>query len=119
MSDYSWEELEAFVRKEACISPKKAITAESTVEGDFGQHGDDADEFMQHFFEVFRVDRGDYDFHRYFLMEGEGILYHLVMKLMRKPHSFKREPMTVGMLHKALIAGKWDSVALSRSSIRG
>lgn len=119
MGDYSWEDLEAFVRKEARISPKKAITPESTVGRDLGQHGDDADEFMQHFFEVFYLDRGDYNFHRYFLMEGEGILYHFIMRLMRKPHSFKRETMTVGMLHQALINGKWDSAALSRPSVSG
>lgn len=112
MGDYSWEDLEAFVRKEACISAKKAVTPESTVEGDLGQHGDDADEFMQHFFEVFGVDRGDYDFRRYFLMEGEGILYHLLMKLMRKPHTFKREALTIGMLHRAVVDGKWDSHAI-------
>jgi hypothetical protein len=114
MKNYTWDDLESFVRKEACLSPKKAITPESTVIDDLGQQGDDADEFMQHFFEVFRLDRGDYDFHRYFLMEGEGILYHFLMKLLRKPHSFKRETMTVGMLHQALIDGKWDSAALSQ-----
>jgi len=114
MGKYTWEDLESFVRKEACISLKKAVTLESTVEDDLGQQGDDADEFMQRFFEVFRVDRGDYDFHRYFLMEGEGILYHLLMKLRRKPHTFKRETLTVGMLHQALVHGKWDSEALSQ-----
>ncbi|MEX3954955.1 DUF1493 family protein [Trinickia sp. EG282A] len=109
MGSYTWEDVEAFVRKEACISPKKAITPESTVERDLGQQGDEADEFMQHFFETFRLDRGDYDFHRYFLMEGEGILYHLLMKLLRRPHTFKRETLTVGMLYRALVNGKWDS----------
>ena len=112
MASHTWEDLESFVRKEACVSPKKAITPESTSEMDLGQQGDDADEFMQHFFEVFGVDRGDYDFHRYVLMEGEGILYHLLMKLMRKPHTFKREALTIGMLHRALVDGKWDSNAI-------
>jgi hypothetical protein len=121
MGNYTWGDLESFIRKEACVSPKKAITPESTVEDDLGQQGDDADEFMQHFFEAFNLERGDYDFHRYFLMEGEGILYHFMMKLLRKPHSFKRETMTVGMLHRALIDGKWDSAVLSqlRSDARG
>ena len=114
MASHTWEDLESFVRREACVSTKKAITPESTIETDLGQQGDDADEFMQHFFEAFHLDRGDYDFHRYFLMEGEGILYHLVMKILRKPHSFKRETLTVGMLHRALIDGSWDSQALSR-----
>ncbi|RKP50821.1 DUF1493 family protein [Trinickia fusca] len=116
METYTWESLELFVRKEARISPKKTITLESTIEDDLGQQGDDADEFMQRFFEVFRVERGDYDFHRYFLMEGEGILYHLLMRLLRKPHTFKRETLTVGMLHRALINGKWDSETLSQVS---
>ncbi|KVC99453.1 hypothetical protein WI77_00325 [Burkholderia ubonensis] len=116
MENYSWEDLELFVRKEACISPKKVITRESTVEDDLGQQGDDADLFMQRFFEAFRVDRGDYDFHHYFLMEGEGIFYHLLMKLLRKPHTFKRETLTVGMLHRALANGKWDTKALSELS---
>ncbi|MGG1946485.1 DUF1493 family protein [Trinickia sp. NRRL B-1857] len=119
MGNHTWENLESFVRKEACVSPKRSITPESAIDDDLGQQGDDADEFMQHFFEVFSVDRGDYDFHRYFLMEGEGILYHLMMKLLRKPHSFKHETLTVGMLHRALIDGGWDSQALSRQPSDG
>jgi hypothetical protein len=113
MEDRSWENLESFVRKEACISPKKSISPEMTVEDDLGQQGDDAGIFMQRFFEAFRIDRGDYDFHRYFLMEGEGLLYHLILKyVMRRKHSIKREPLTIKMLHEALINGKWDSGAL-------
>ncbi|HVE08296.1 MAG TPA: DUF1493 family protein [Paraburkholderia sp.] len=117
MRKRAWEELESFIRKEACIAPTKPISPQSTVEHDLGQQGDDADTFMQRFFEVFRVDRGDYDFHRYFLMEGEGILYHLLMKLSNKPHSFGRETLTVGMLHRALVSGKWNSEALSQLSL--
>lgn len=116
MRSHTWEDLESFIRKEACISPKKSITQESTIEDDFGQQGDDADEFMQRFFEVFGVDRGDYDFHRYFLMEGEGFLYHLLMKLRGKPHTFKRETLTAGMLYKAMVESKWNAEALSQSS---
>ncbi|CAB3797439.1 hypothetical protein LMG28688_04525 [Paraburkholderia caffeinitolerans] len=115
MKSRSWESLESFVRQEACISSKKSITPVTSVEDDLGQQGDDADLFMQRFFEAFDVDRGDYDFHRYFLMEGEGVLYHLLSKyLMRRNHTLKREPLTVGMLHAALLNGKWDSGALSQ-----
>ncbi|MFM0230353.1 DUF1493 family protein [Paraburkholderia sediminicola] len=114
MGNHTWEDLESFIRKEACISPKKSITQESSVEDDLGQQGDDADEFMQRFFEVFGVERGDYDFHRYFLMEGEGILYHLLMKLRGKPHTFKRETLTVGMLYRSMVDGRWDATSLSR-----
>ena len=94
MGNYSWEDLDSFVMKEACISPKKVITLESTFDDDLGQQGDDADLFMQHFFEVFRANSGDYDFQHYFLMEGEGGFYHWLMKLLRKPHTLKRETLT-------------------------
>ncbi|WP_233805623.1 DUF1493 family protein [Paraburkholderia sp. HP33-1] len=114
MENRSWANLESFVRKEACISSKKSIAPEMTIVDDLGQQGDDADIFMERFFEVFCIDRGDYDFHRYFLMEGEGFLYHLILKhIMRKNHSIKREPLTIEMLHRAIINGKWNSGALS------
>lgn len=110
MSSYSWSDLESFIRKEACVSSKKRIKPSMTIEGDLGQHGDDADIFMERFFEVFKVDRGDYKFGRYFLMEGEGILYHIVKKyILRKPHSFTREVLTVKMLEQAIVDGKWES----------
>ncbi|CAD6545718.1 DUF1493 family protein [Paraburkholderia metrosideri] len=114
MENRSWESLASFIRHEARLSPKEAIAPGMSVEDDLGQHGDDADHFMQRFFEFFCIDRGDYDFHRYFLMEGEGLLYHFFSKyMMRRKHSLKREPLTVEMLHQALLNGKWDSGALS------
>ncbi|VWB78790.1 DUF1493 family protein [Burkholderia lata] len=108
-----WERLEAFVREEAAVSSKRRITGSTSVSDDLGQTGDDADIFMDRFFTRFEVDRGDYDFGRYFLMEGEGILYHIVRKyLFRKPHTFEREALTVSMLCKAVSLGKWDAKAI-------
>ncbi|SMG55295.1 DUF1493 family protein [Paraburkholderia susongensis] len=113
MEDRAWESLELFVRQEARLPAKKPVTPDMSVENDLGQQGDDADIFMQRFFESFGIDRGDYDFHRYFLMEGEGLLYHFLTRhVLRRQHSLKREPLTVRMLHKALLSGKWDSGAL-------
>ncbi|WP_063532606.1 DUF1493 family protein [Burkholderia sp. MSMB1589WGS] len=115
MDGYSWEELEAFVRKEAAVSSKREITKDTTVSGDLGQTGDDADMFMERFFEFFGIDRGDYDFNRYFLMEGEGLLYHFLRKyILRRSHTFNREELTVGMLDKALVLGRWDSEAVRK-----
>lgn len=114
MSAENWNKLEAFIRKETGISPKKAVNADTDVVYDLGQEGDEADEFMQKFFREFGISTGDYDFHRYFLMEGEGMLYHLVKQyLFRKPHTLKRRKLTVGMLFKALEDKEWDSARLS------
>ncbi|GAB2903804.1 hypothetical protein GCM10027093_46500 [Paraburkholderia jirisanensis] len=118
MDEFSWNDLESFVRKEACMSPKKSITEETTVVYDLGQHGDDANEFMEIFFTKFKIDRGDYDFSRYFFMEGEGLISHLFVKyIKRNPHSLKREVMTVGMLYKALVSGRWSCDALSENKM--
>lgn len=112
--DKSWESLELFIRKKADISSKKPIKPDMSVVYDLGQEGDDADSFMNCFFDTFDVDEGDYDFRRYFFMEGEGLFYHLVKKyIFRKPHSLKREPLTVQMLYEAMTRGTWDSESLS------
>jgi hypothetical protein len=113
MKNRSWENLESFIRKEAGMS-SKPIRPDMSVINDLGQEGDDADIFMTRFFEEFGVDEGDYDFRRYFFMEGEGLFYHFVQKyVLRKPHSTKREPLTVRMLLDAMVRGRWDSEALS------
>lgn len=96
------------------MSSKKPITDEMDVVYSLGQHGDDADEFMEKYFDTFNVARGDYDFRRYFFMEGEGFISHFFQKfILRRPHSLKREVMTVGMLYRAIVKGKWDCEALS------
>ncbi|MDR5780707.1 DUF1493 family protein [Caballeronia sp. LZ065] len=106
--------LEAFVRKEACIAPGTPITPDMTIAIDLGQQGDDADIFMQRFFEAFDVNEGDYDFRRYFLMEGEGVLNRLITQfILRKRHSTTREPLTVGMLCEAIARGRWDAASLA------
>lgn len=105
---------EAFIRKEAGISPEKPITLDMSIALDLGQQGDDADIFMQRFFEAFEVDEGDYDFRRYFLMEGEGVLYHLITRfILRKRHSTTKELLTVGMLYDAIARGRWDAGSLA------
>jgi len=110
---HNWEALEAFVRKEAAIPDKRRITEQTSLSDDLGQTGDDADIFMERFFARFDVDRGDYDFGRYFLMEGEGLLYHALRKyLLGKPHTFRRHALTVGMLNKAISLGTWDCEAI-------
>jgi len=63
---YTHDDLVAFIREEACMSSKKSITDDMDVVHSLGQHGDDADEFMEKYFDTFKVDRGDYDFRRYF-----------------------------------------------------
>lgn len=113
MENISWSELDAFVRKEVGLRETKVLSPATRLWEDLGQTGDDANEFMGRFFERFAVDTGDFDFHRYFLMEGEGPLYSLFRRLiLRKRQSRKREPVTLAMLHRAALDRKWDSFCL-------
>ncbi|WP_353255038.1 DUF1493 family protein, partial [Burkholderia anthina] len=112
---HMWSALETFVRQEAAVPDTRRMTGETSILDDLGQTGDDADIFMERFFARFDVARGDYDFGRYFLMEGEGFLYHVLRKyLLGKPHTFKRHALTVGMLHRAILLGTWDTAAIEK-----
>lgn len=116
MDNISWGELEAFVREAVGLRETKALSPATRLWEDLGQTGDDANEFMGSFFERFAVDTGDFDFHRYFLMEGEGMLYSLFRRIiLRKPRS-DREPVTLAMLHRAALDRKWDSRRLGALS---
>ncbi|MGS1028940.1 DUF1493 family protein [Burkholderia glumae] len=111
MADVSWEAIEAFVRAEVGLGPSKPLTRDTRLWEDLGMTGDDANDFMGYFFERFQIDPGDFDFHRYFLMEGEGGLYSLFRRwVLRKPKT-RREPITLGMLHLAALDRKWSSFA--------
>ncbi|KVW34856.1 DUF1493 family protein [Burkholderia ubonensis] len=114
MENVSWDEIEAFVRLTVGLRPSKPLAAHTRLWEDLGQTGDEANDFMGLFFERFAVDTGDFDFHRYFLMEGEGLLYSLFQRwVLRKPHDFKRQPITLAMLHRAAVERKWDAERLA------
>lgn len=114
MENVCWGEIEAFVRSEVGIGQSKPLSAGTRLWEDLGQTGDEANDFMGHFFERFAVDTGDFDFHRYFLMEGEGLLYSLFQRwVLRKPHDLKRESITLAMLHCAAVERKWNTARLA------
>ncbi|WP_233409928.1 MULTISPECIES: DUF1493 family protein [Burkholderia] len=109
-----WDEIEVFVRSEVGLGKSMPLSAAMRLWEDLGQTGDEADDFMGHFFERFSIDTGDFDFHRYFLMEGEGPLYSLFRRwVLRKPHDLKREPITLAMLYRAVVDRKWGTRRLA------
>lgn len=105
-----WDEVVSFIRAKLSVSPKKIISPVTNVVDDLDLNGDHADEFMWSFFKRFEVSSGDYEFENYFIMDGEGVFYHLVQRyVLRNSHTFKRRPMTVGMLFNAACTGRWLS----------
>ncbi|PAJ88191.1 DUF1493 family protein [Burkholderia ubonensis] len=117
MENVRWDEIEAFVRSEAGLGKSTPLSAATRLWEGLGQTGDEGNDFMGLFSERFAVDTSDFDFHRYFLMEGEGLLYSLFQRwVLRKPHGLKREPITLAMLHRAAVERKWDARRLAELS---
>jgi hypothetical protein len=107
-------ELKEFIRKEIGLSPENPLNPSDTLEDDLGVTGDDADDFMGAFSKRFNVEPGDFDFHRYFEMEGFSVWpFSILTNWLHQRWSIKkydhREPVTVGMLQRAIDLGIWNS----------
>lgn len=113
MCDITWERLEAWVRKENDTSSKKILTRDTRLYEDLHIDGDDAVDFMQHFFDEFSIDYGDYSFDHYFIAEGFSPLeLFLLLVSKKKRASYDRPPVTLRMLHQAALDGRWDCARL-------
>lgn len=73
---------------------------------DLGLDGDEAFVFMEAFAERFNVDKGNFDFHRYFEAEGFNPL-SLLLDIF-KPKK-KSVALTLAMLEQAATLGVWES----------
>lgn len=116
-------ELEAFIRKEIGLSPRKPLNPTDTLEDDLGVTGDDADNFMGAFSKRFNVGPGDFDFHRYFEIEGFSVWpFCMFANWLHRQWGIKkydqREPLTLAMLQRAIDLGIWDTEGLREPKTR-
>jgi hypothetical protein len=117
MQAIAWERLEAWVRQEHGTNPKKPITRDTQLDEDLHVNGDDAVDFMEHFFEEFSIDFGDYNFDHYFVPEGFSPLEIFLLLISKKKRaSYDRPPITLGMLYQAALDGRWDCARLDSLS---
>jgi hypothetical protein len=113
MTHSVWEQLESFVRKEAGLAAGQSLNRALGLEIDLDVTGDDADDFMGKFFEKFNVGHGDFEFDRYF--SGEGLNFFVIVWMIfskRARRKYDKEPVTLGMLERAIEIGVWDSKRL-------
>lgn len=111
MSDDAWSKLHAFTEKEGGPGPGKTVISRSdSLFDDLHLEGDDANEFMEKFFATFPVERGDYDFYRYFSEEGFNVFEVLPLLFSKKARAkAKKEPLILSTLEHAIQSGKFDS----------
>jgi hypothetical protein len=120
MNNSTWQQLEAFVRREVGIRESRPLKHADRLEDDLDLSGDDADIFMGKFFDRFPVQPGDYDFARYFSEEGFNLFLILAMPFSKKLRQrYDKAPLTVGMLECAIRLGVWDSAELARYNREG
>jgi hypothetical protein len=113
-------ELEEFLRAEIGLPVKLIIKPSSSLEDDLGVTGDDASRLINTFATRFNVQPGDFEFLRYFHMEGFSVWpFSLVTRLLLKLRGVKdyasKEPITAGMLQYAIELGMWDSQRIAEA----
>ena len=112
VDDLLWRRIAAFVADEVGV-PRGRVRWSTTLLGDLGVDGIDAQELMERFAAGFHVDLGEYDHNRYFGPEaGNNPVAFLWMALMQllgqtPEEAAQRRPLTIGDLAAAASAGRW------------
>jgi hypothetical protein len=125
--DAQWDALVAFTCKEIpWAGRREPLTPTTRILDDLRIDGDDALEFMEHFFETFDVTNAkSFPMQRYFGGEGTAgaalllfpaLLGLLVRFALRRPKSPDPDEhsLTLGMLLQAIRDGRWDTEAVER-----
>ncbi|WP_440091701.1 DUF1493 family protein [Pseudomonas syringae] len=89
----------------------EALSLATRVSSDLGLDGDDANDFMEDFFNHFYVDHGDYAHYRYFKPEGTDVFVFFRSKDRRA-----KTVMTLGMLYNAAQIKVWNCGTLEKTT---
>jgi hypothetical protein len=83
------------LHEELGLPERKTISLSTSINFDLGCNGADAQHLIETLEEHFAIDFVDYDSYRYFHPEGYDV--------------FLKEPLTIGMLYRAIKAQCWDT----------
>jgi len=109
------ERVLAFAKHEIPPPRPNNISLETDLRTDLRILWEDAGAMLATFFLTFKVDRGDFDFGRYFPNEG-GLLWNLAAKLSGKSRpTAAPKKLTVRMLVRAAEVGTWHSEVIEGS----
>lgn len=94
-----------FIEKETGFS-KERVSLKTRLFQDIKIDGDDAEDFLLKFSEVFDVDMTGFEFYRYFNKEGLDS-FSIVKSLFGFGKHHSMDDITVEMLEKSAISGCW------------
>lgn len=98
------QQLLQLLHEEIGLPERKTISLTTSINFDLGCNGADAQHLIEALEEEFGIDFVDYDSYRYFQPEG----YDVFLKRKAKGRGDK-EPLTIGMLYRAIKAQRWDT----------
>ncbi|WP_435237661.1 DUF1493 family protein [Psychromonas sp. PT13] len=86
---------------------KNKITRSTRLYQDINIDGDDAEELLYKYSELFGIDMSDFEFCRYFNNEGFDSI-SILKSLFGAGNKRNLEPITVDMLEKNALSHKWN-----------
>lgn len=98
------QQLLQLLHEEIGLPERKTISLTTSINFDLGCNGADAQHLIEALEEQFGIDFVDFDSYRYFQPEG----YDVFLKRKAKGRGDK-EPLTIGMLYRAIKAQRWDT----------
>ena len=116
MNEEIWKRLVKFVGDEISSSTALKISRNTKLVEDLGLIGDDADDFMGKFSQLFSVGGGDFRFDDYFPPEGFDLVGLIGGIFTEKRENPKFAPLTLGMLEHAAKLGVWDTGKINSDS---
>ena len=112
MADATWDQLEAFARKELgrpIFGGPLKLTPASRLEEDLRLTGLDAVEFIDKWAETFHVKAYGFPYRRYFGPDSLDMIKSVLGVFSEKFRDPDLVPLTLGMLAEAMRRGRWDT----------
>jgi acyl carrier protein len=106
------QQLLQLLHEEIGLPERKTISLTTSINFDLGCNGADAQHLIEALEEQFGIDFVDFDSYRYFQPEG----YDVFLKRKAKGRGDK-EPLTIGMLYRAIKAQRWDTRSWKTCSV--
>jgi len=105
--DHPMQQLMQLLHEEIGLPGRKTISLNTSINFDLGCNGVDAQHLIETLENHFSIDFVDFDSYRYFQPDG----YDVFLKRKAKGRGDK-EPLTIGMLYRAIKAQRWDTQVL-------
>ena len=105
--DHPMQQLMQLLHEEIGLPGRKTISLNTSINFVLGCNGVDAQHLIETLENHFSIDFVDFDSYRYFQPDG----YDVFLKRKAKGRGDK-EPLTIGMLYRAIKAQRWDTQVL-------